>query len=106
MWKRFGPAALAMVLLAAAFLTTEAQPRSRPAVVASPDTTTVFHGTPGATGGAAEARGSGGSSAPGYATSAGGTTVFHGAPGRTAGPWLAPPPPLWVPPPSALGGER
>ena len=106
MRKRFGPAALATMLLMGTLLTAEAHPQSRPAVVSYPDTnTTVFHGT-GAHRGAAEMPGYGGSLAPGYTTSAGGTTVLHGTPGRTAGPWPTPPPPPWLSPPSALGGEK
>jgi hypothetical protein len=107
MWKRFGPAVWATVLLAGTLLTAEAQPRSGPGVVSYSNTgTIVFRGTPAAPFGVAEVPGYGGSSAPGYTTSAGGTTVFHGTPGRTAGPWPAPPPPPWALPPSALGGEK
>lgn len=106
MWKRFAPAVWANVVLAGMLLTAEAQPRSSPSVVAYPDTsTTVFRGTPAAVFGVAEVPGYGGSSASGYTTSAGGATVFHGTPGRTGGPWPAPPPP-WIIPPSALGGEK
>ena len=107
MWKRFGPAVWATVPLAGMLLTAEAQPRSGPGVASYPETgTIVFRGTPGAAFGAAQVPGYGGSSVPGYTTSAGGTTVFHGTPGRTAGPWPAPPPPPWLRPPSALGGEK
>ena len=107
MWKRFGPAVWANVLLAGMLLTAEAQPRSGPGSVLYPDTsTTVFHGTPAAAFGLAEVAGYGESSAPGYTTSAGGITVFHGTPGHTAGPRSAPPPPPWIFPPSALGGEK
>jgi hypothetical protein len=105
--KRFGPVVWATVLLAGMLMTAEAQPRSGPGVVSYPNTsTTVFHGTPTATFGVAEVPGYGSSSAPGYTTSAGGTTVFHGTPGRMAGSWPAPPPPPWILPPSALGGEK
>src|SRR5215472_13705281 len=75
MWKRFGPAVWANVLLAGMLLTAEAQPRSGPGSVLYPDTsTTVFHGTPAAAFGLAEVPGYGESSAPGYTTSAGGIT--------------------------------
>jgi hypothetical protein len=107
MWRSFGPAVLTAAFLAGTFQIGQAQPRPGPGVVADPDTTTtVFHGTPGPAGSAAEISGFGSSTTPGYTSSAGGTTVFHGTPAPMARPWLVPPPPPWVPPASALGGGR
>jgi hypothetical protein len=107
MRTRFRPAVLAAVLLAGASLVAQAQPRSGTSATTDSDTsTTVFHGTTGAGGNVAAPPAYGSSTAPGYTTSAGGTTVFHGTPARIPGRWLAPPPPPWVPPASALGGER
>jgi hypothetical protein len=87
MWNRF---TFAVALLAAT-----------PLVAPDPDTsTTVFHGTQGTIGSAAEIPAYGSSAKPGYTSSAGGTTVFHGTPSGTPGPWPGSPPP-WMPPGSA-----
>jgi hypothetical protein len=107
MRTRFRPAALVALLLAGISLVAQAQPRSGTGAMTDSDTsTTVFRGTAGVGGNGAELPGYGSSTAPGYTTSAGGTTVFHGTPARMTGPRLAPPPPPWLPPASALGGER
>jgi hypothetical protein len=106
MGNTFRRTALVLALLGGTSQLSQAQPQPRLAAPTEPNTSaTVFHGTPGEVGSAAEFPGYGSSAPPGFTSSAGGTTVFHGAPAGAAPHWPAPPPP-WALSPPAIGSGR